>query len=69
MTALDIARLSPSERLDLIGQLWDSLSPQDVDLTTAQEAELAHRMETFAEDAKKAVPWEAVEAVWRQRRG
>jgi putative addiction module component (TIGR02574 family) len=27
---LDISRLSPKERLDLIGALWDSLTAKDV---------------------------------------
>ena len=40
MTPLDIARLTPQERLDLISELWDSLSAEDVRLTPAQDAEL-----------------------------
>ena len=40
MATLDISRLTPKERLDLIGELWDSLSATDVRLTPAQEAEL-----------------------------
>ena len=59
---LDIARLTPKERLDLIGELWDSLTPEDVRLTSAQEAELARRMATFEADAKAAVSWETVDA-------
>ena len=62
MTTLDIARLTPKERLDLIGELWDSLVPEDVRLTSAQEAELASRMATFEADASAAVPWETIEA-------
>jgi putative addiction module component (TIGR02574 family) len=46
-TALDISRLTPQERLDLIGELWDSLAAEDVTLTPAQEAELARRVEAF----------------------
>jgi putative addiction module component (TIGR02574 family) len=62
MATLDIARLTPRERLDLIGELWDSLEPEDVTLTPAQEAELARRMQTFDEDMKTAVSWEVVKA-------
>jgi len=47
MTTAEIDRLSPQERLDLIGALWDSLSPEQVRLTPAQEAELERRMATF----------------------
>lgn len=59
---LDIARLTPKERLDLIGELWDSLAPDDVRLTPAQDAELAQRMATFEADAEAAVPWEMIDA-------
>jgi len=62
MTTAEIDRLSPQERLDLIGALWDSLSPEDVGLTPAQEAELARRMATFDADKREAVEWEVVAA-------
>jgi putative addiction module component (TIGR02574 family) len=50
MTMIDIESLSPQERLDLIGQLWDSLDANDVQLTPAQAAELDRRLETLNED-------------------
>jgi putative addiction module component (TIGR02574 family) len=53
--------LTTRERLDLIGDLWDSLAPEDVRLTPAQDAELARRMATFDDDRKTAVPWEQIE--------
>jgi putative addiction module component (TIGR02574 family) len=46
-TILDIAALSPQERLDLIVDLWDSLSAEGVTLTPEQEAELARRAATL----------------------
>ena len=58
---LDITKLTTKERLDLIGELWDSIAPEDVRLTPAQDAELARRMATFVADAKTAVPWEDIE--------
>lgn len=58
---LDIARLTTKERLDFIGELWDSLAPEDVRLTPAQEVELARRMTTFDTDSKAAVAWEDIE--------
>jgi len=61
MTTLDIEHMTPKERLDLIGELWDSLSPEDVSLTSAQETELARRMATFEVDSRAAVPWEQIE--------
>ena len=69
MSDLDIARLTPQERLDLIGRLWDSLAPEDVSLTPAQQAELARRMQSFDEDAKAAVSFDIIENGLRSRRG
>jgi hypothetical protein len=51
--ALDFAGLGPRERLDLIGEFGDGLSP-------AQDAELARRMTTFDADAETAVAWPKV---------
>jgi putative addiction module component (TIGR02574 family) len=67
MTTLDIARLTPKERLDLIAELWNSLSPEDVRLSPAQEQELARRMATFDADAGTAPPWEDIEAELNRR--
>ena len=47
MTILDITRLTAQERLDLIGELWDSLVAEDVTLTQEQEAELLKRVTAF----------------------
>jgi len=59
---LDISHLTPAERLDLIGQLWDSLAPEDVHLTPAQDAELARRMASFETDIATAVSFEEIDA-------
>ena len=58
----EITRLTPEERLELIGRLWDSLEFEDVRLTPSQDAELGRRMATFEADAKTAVAWEEIEA-------
>lgn len=47
MAVIDITKLTSREKLDLIGELWDSLNPADISLAPAQEAELARRMERF----------------------
>jgi putative addiction module component (TIGR02574 family) len=52
MTAIDITKLSPQERLDLIGRLWDSLDSEEVRLTPAQQSELDRRLATLDEDIK-----------------
>ena len=62
MTAIDIAKLSPQERLELIGRLWDSLDSEDVRLTPAQQSELDRRLATLDEDIKAGSTWEQIEA-------
>jgi len=62
MATLDISRLTPKERLDLIGELWDSLSPSDVQLSPAQQAELDRRLASFDEESRAAIPWEQIDA-------
>jgi putative addiction module component (TIGR02574 family) len=62
MTTIDIFSLSPQERLELIGRLWDSLDSEDVRLTPAQEAELDRRLATLDEDIKAGSTWEQIDA-------
>lgn len=48
--AIDVKQLSPDERLDLIEQLWDSLSDEErsaLPLTTEQERELDRRLDVL----------------------
>lgn len=58
--AVDIDQLSPQERLDLIGKLWDSLSDDDVPLTDSQRQELEHRLDALDREGPVGVPWEQV---------
>ena len=64
--AINIEALSTKERLDLIEQLWDSLSDDDLELTTAQKTELDRRLTDLDNDIAKGrplgVPWESVKA-------
>jgi putative addiction module component (TIGR02574 family) len=54
----ELARLSPEERIALIGQLWDSLSDANVPLPEAQKAELARRLSSLDQDRSQAITWE-----------
>jgi len=67
LRADEIARLSPEERLSLIGQLWDSLGDSDVPLTTSQQAELSRRLSNLDRDRAEAVSWEQLRAELAQR--
>lgn len=64
----ELARLSPEERLALIGQLWDSLRDTDVPLPEAQKAELGRRLSSLDQDRTHAVTWEQLRAELARRR-
>ena len=66
---IDINKLSPEERLDLIEELWDSLStsPSKIPLIEAQASELDRRMAEMNHDDSKGIPWETVLARIRER--
>ncbi len=60
--AIDIVKLAPSERLDLLGQLWDSLTtaPGALPLTSAQRDELDRRLDAPDHEGPSGIPWEDV---------
>jgi putative addiction module component (TIGR02574 family) len=64
----ELARLSPEERLALIGQLWDSLGDRDVPLPEGQQAELSRRLSGLDADRTQAVTWEQLRADLARRR-
>jgi putative addiction module component (TIGR02574 family) len=65
---LDISRLSPSERLRLVEELWDSLTPADIPVTPAQAQELERREALHRADPKRGRPWrEVLDEIERQR--
>ena len=66
---MPVVRLSPQERLALIGELWDSLDDSDIALTPAQQAELDRRLAALAEDRGAAVAWPELRDQLRQRLG
>lgn len=52
MSTIDIAKLSPEERLELLAQLWDSLSPEAIPMTNSQKEELDRRLRITPSMAK-----------------
>ena len=67
---IDINKLSPEERLDLIEELWDSLStdPTKIPLTEAQANELDGRQAEMDQDNSLGIPWGTVLARIRERK-
>jgi len=54
----DILKLSIAERIELIGDIWDSIAevPEAVPLTEAQEAELDRRLDAHRKDPTAGAP-------------
>jgi putative addiction module component (TIGR02574 family) len=67
ITRDEITRLSPEERLTLIGELWDSLDPADVPVTPTQRAELQRRLDRFEQDRSGGITWEQLRAQLARR--
>jgi putative addiction module component (TIGR02574 family) len=63
----EITRLSPQERLSLIEQLWESLSPSDIPFSSAQQSELERRLVTLEHDRAQAVTWDSLKAELARR--
>jgi putative addiction module component (TIGR02574 family) len=59
---LDIASLTPEERLDLLEDLWDSLAatPEAIPLSGAQLAELDRRLDDLEHEGPVGIPWDEV---------
>ena len=58
MRNVDLDSLTPAEKLELIGELWESLEADDVPLTQAQIEELDRRLATADEDAAQGKTFE-----------
>ena len=69
MSTIDIAKLNPAERLDLLEQLWDSLSaaPDALPLTRAQRGELDRRIDALDSEGPSGIPWDEVMQRIRRR--
>ena len=57
--AIDIERLDPEERLQLIGDLWESLRthPESISLTDAQRELLDERLDDLDRGDTQIVSW------------
>jgi putative addiction module component (TIGR02574 family) len=60
----DVLELPVSERLELVGDIWDSIAqfPEKVALTPEQSAELDRRLEAYRRNPSAGSPWSEVKA-------
>lgn len=68
--SIDIASLTPEERLQLIELLWNSLrqTPEAIGLTPAQAEELDRRLDEVEKGDRAGIPWNDVLRRIRERR-
>ena len=52
-----IASLNPADRLELIGVVWDSLSPDNLPVTEAEKALLDARLADMESNPDDQSPW------------
>jgi putative addiction module component (TIGR02574 family) len=59
---IDIQHLNPSQKLDLIAQLWDSLpsSTESIPIPDYHRQELEQRLAAADVTPSAAIPWEQV---------
>jgi len=68
LSAEEIGRLSVDERLDLIGQLWNSLEHEALPLTDAQQRELDRRLAALDAERAEGLSWEVLRDELARRR-
>ena len=58
----DIRRMSVSERIQLVEDIWDTIaeSNQDLPLTSAQETELDRRLQQYSRNPRAGRSWETI---------
>ena len=56
----DFQGLTPAQKIELIGILWDSIESEHVPLTAVQEQELSVRLNQFYTDLPYAILWDRV---------
>jgi putative addiction module component (TIGR02574 family) len=54
--------MTVAEELDLIGEIWNSIEPEDISLTEAQAAEIDRRLATLDDDIEQGVDADELEA-------
>lgn len=54
--------LSPAERREAVGKIWEEFADQDLELTAAQGAELDRRLAEHQANPDDVVPWNSIKA-------
>jgi putative addiction module component (TIGR02574 family) len=70
-SGIDFRKLSIVERLQLVGDIWDSIAEETevLPLSEAQRAELERRLEQHRRDPDAAIPWAQIREELYKRGG
>ena len=63
LATIDYMKLSVSERIQLVEDIWDSIAieaPESIGLSQSQKLELDRRVAAHRADPTTAIPWEQV---------
>ena len=62
ITIADVLKLSVTDRLQLVEDIWDSISsfPETISLTDSQKQQLDSRLDAYHRDPNSALPWKEV---------
>jgi putative addiction module component (TIGR02574 family) len=58
--ALDLTKLTPIEKLELIDELWSSITPEQFPLTAEQRTDLHRRLDHLDEEGPVGPSWDSV---------
>ncbi|MFL5804835.1 MAG: addiction module protein [Roseiflexaceae bacterium] len=66
---VDISQLSVAERIQLVEDLWDSLTttPEAIPVTQAQRDELDRRLQAHHDNPSQGASWEQVKTSIKRR--
>ncbi|MBK8133393.1 MAG: addiction module protein [Gammaproteobacteria bacterium] len=62
-----VKTLSPAERLELIGAVWETLSPADAPVTAEEKVLLDARLADLDNSPEDQSPWSEVQARLRRQ--
>ena len=62
MQVSEILQLSVAERIQIVEDIWDSISesPDELTLSEAEKAELDKRLESYRENPNEGIEWETL---------
>jgi len=60
MQVSEILQLSVAERIQIAEDIWDSISPESLELSETEKAELDKRLKNYEENPNDGIEWETL---------